>query len=34
MPDTHASTLEALLTAIRNRVGDRGVLTDPNDTDP
>ena len=34
MPDIHASTPEALLTAIRKAVGDRGLLTDPSDTDP
>ncbi len=33
MPDTNQSTLDPLLTAVRDIVGDRGLLTDPQDTD-
>ena len=34
MPDVNQSPLDPLLSAIRATVGDRGLLTDPNDTDP
>ncbi len=33
MPDTNSPPLEPLLSAIRKIVGDRGLLTDPADTD-